>query len=205
MTHATYAIRGNHDHGVAQGIPVNGVTGFRYLTQVSRPSMWDALDLEERRYLLQLPVTQRFTLEGRRYLLVHATPRDPLDEYLLKDPETWAKRLQNVEADVVCVGHTHIQFNIQVNGVLVLNPGSVGLPRDGDPRAGYAIIDDNKIEMKRVPYPIEDTIARIEAMPWPRRGKDIMSYVLRSGRLPAQLETEGLRTTIDDDPDPDEE
>jgi putative phosphoesterase len=201
MTHATYAIRGNHDHGVAQGIPVNGATGFRYLTKISRPSMWDALGLEERRYLLQLPVTQRVTLGGMRYLLVHATPRDPLDEYLLKDPETWAKRLQNVDADVVCVGHTHVQFNIQVNGVVVLNPGSVGLPRDGDPRAGYAIIDDNKIEMKRVTYPIEETTARIDAMPWPRRGKDIMSYVLRNGRLPAQLDQGGPRSAADDDPD----
>ena len=204
MTNATYAIRGNHDHGVAQGIPVSGANGFRYLTQVSRPSMWEALGPEERRYLLQLPVTQRATLGGKRYLLVHATPRDPLDEYLLKDPQTWAKRLQNVEADVVCVGHTHIQFNIEVNGVVVLNPGSVGLPRDGDPRAGYAIIDDNKIEMKRIEYPVDQTIARIEAMPWPRRGKEIMGFVLRSGRLPAHLDQEGSASVVEDEPDPDE-
>ena len=118
----------------------------------------------------------------KRFLLVHATPRDPLDEYLLKDPEIWAKRLQNVEADIVCVGHTHMQFNMQVNGVVVLNPGSVGLPRDGDPRAAFAIIDDNKIELKRMAYPIEETIARIEAMPWPRRAKEISASVLR---LPA--------------------
>jgi putative phosphoesterase len=201
MSHANYAIRGNHDHGVAQGIPVLGTTGFRYLTQVSRPSMWDALGVEERRYLLQLPVTQRLTLAGKRYLMVHATPRDPLDEYLLKDPQTWAKRLQNVDADVVCVGHTHIQFNIQVNGVIVLNPGSVGLPRDRDPRAAFAIIDDNKIEMKRVEYPIDETIARIEDMPWPRRSKDIMAFVLRSGRLPAQLDVDGFGWGPDDDPD----
>ena len=204
MTHATYAIRGNHDHGVAQGIPVSGANGFRYLTQVSRPSMWEALGPEERRYLLQLPVTQRATLGGKRYLMVHATPRDPLDEYLLKDPQTWAKRLQNVEADVVCVGHTHIQFNIEVNGVVVLNPGSVGLPRDGDPRAGYAIIDDNKIEMKRIEYPVDQTISRIEAMPWPRRGKEIMGFVLRSGRLPAHLDQEALASGREDEPDPEE-
>ena len=80
-----------------------------------------------------------------------------------------------------------MQFNIQVNGVVVLNPGSVGLPRDGDPRAGYAIIDDNKIEMKRVEYPVEETIARIEAMPWPRRGKEILGFVLRSGGCPRIL------------------
>ena len=56
----------------------------------------------------------------------------------MKDPETWAKRLQNVDADIVCVGHSHMQFNLQVDGTVVLNPGSVGQPRDGDPRAAYA-------------------------------------------------------------------
>jgi putative phosphoesterase len=203
MKHATYAIRGNHDHGVAQGIPVSGETGFRYLTRSSRPSMWEALEPEERRYLLQLPVTQRCTLGGKRFLLVHATPRDPLDEYLLKDPNTWAKRLQNVDADIVCVGHTHMQFNLEVDGTVVLNPGSVGLPRDGDPRAAFAIINDGRIEMRRVAYPVERTIARVESMPWPQRAKDLTAYVLRSGRLPAPDGPELSGTPdIDDDPDP---
>jgi putative phosphoesterase len=203
MQYATHAIRGNHDHGVAQGIPVNGDTGFRYLTQVTRPSMWEALGPPERRYLLQLPVTRRFTLAGRRFLLVHATPRDPLDEYLLKDPETWSKRLRDVQADIVCVGHTHIQFNIQVDGVVVLNPGSVGLPRDGDPRAAFAVIDDNRIELKRAEYPVEDTVARVEAMPWPRRAKDITTSVLRNGRLPVFMDDGELVSELDDDPDAD--
>jgi putative phosphoesterase len=209
MDHATYAIRGNHDHGVAQGIPVTGEIGFRYLTKVSRPAMWDALGHEERRYLLQLPVTQRITLAGKRFLLVHATPRDPLDEYLLKDPEVWARRLQNVEADIVCVGHSHMQFNLLVDGTVVLNPGSVGLPRDGDPRAAYAIINDNRIELKRVAYPVEQTIERIEAMPWPRRAKDLLEHVLRAGRLPglaldseAEAEVES-GAGLDDNPDGD--
>jgi putative phosphoesterase len=205
MAHATYAIRGNHDHGVAQGIPVTGETGFKYLTGVTRPSMWEALGPQERRYLLQLPVTRRCTLAGKRFLLVHATPRDPLDEYLLKDPNTWAKRLQNVDADVVCVGHTHLQFRLEVNGVVVLNPGSVGLPRDGDPRAAYAIIEENKIELRRVAYPVERTIARVEAMPWPRRAKEMTASVLRLGRLPVEMGPEGLDTAlIDENPDPDD-
>ena len=184
MEHAQYAIRGNHDHGVAQGIPGVGENGYRYLTRVTRPLMWDALGAEERRYLLQLPVTQRFTLGSKRFLLVHATPRDPLDEYLMKDPNTWAKRVHNVEADVVCVGHSHLQFNLVVDGVVVLNPGSVGQPRDGDPRAAYAVIDDNKIELKRVAYPVEETIARVEASSYPARAKHLISHSLRCGRLP---------------------
>jgi putative phosphoesterase len=183
MEHAHYAIRGNHDHGVAQGIDVNGETGYRYLTRVSRPLMWDALGADERRYLLQLPLTQRVTLAGKRYLMVHATPRDPLDEYLMKDPKTWAKRVHNVDADIVCVGHSHMQFNLAVDGVVVVNPGSVGQPRDGDPRAAYAVIEDNRIELKRVAYPIEETIARVEASAMPDRAKHLMGQCLRTGRL----------------------
>ncbi|MHC5538246.1 metallophosphoesterase family protein [Singulisphaera rosea] len=184
MEHADYAIRGNHDHGVAQGIAVNGESGYRYLTRVSRPHMWDALDADERRFLLQLPLTQRVTLGGKRFFLVHATPRDPLDEYLMKDPQVWAKRVQNVDADIVCVGHSHMQFNLAVDDVVVVNPGSVGQPRDGDPRAAYAVIDDNKIELKRVAYPIEETIAQLEAAPLPDRAKRLMSHSFRTGRLP---------------------
>jgi putative phosphoesterase len=198
MKHAHYSIRGNHDHGVAQGIPVTGENGYRYLTKVSRPLMWDALGPEERRFLLQLPLTRRVTLDGKRFLMVHATPRDPLDEYLMKDPKVWAKRLQNIEADFVCVGHSHMQFNLTVEGVVVLNPGSVGQPRDGDPRAAYAVIDGNKIELKRVPYPVEQTVARVEASPIPDRAKQILSQCLRLGRLP-DLGTGDLDDPADED------
>jgi putative phosphoesterase len=179
-----YGIRGNHDHGVAQGIPITGEFGYRYLTRVTRPSMWDALGHDERRYLLELPVMRRVTLGGRRFLLVHATPRDPLDEYLMKDPETWAKRLRNIDADVVCVGHSHVQFNLQVEGTVVLNPGSVGQPRDGDPRAAYAVIDDSRIELRRVAYDVEETVAMVRRSGLPERAKDLLAHSFRNGRLP---------------------
>jgi len=184
MQHAHYAIRGNHDHGVAQGVSVTGEKGYRYLTRVSRPYVWDSLDPDERLYLLQLPLTQRLTIGGKRFFLVHATPRDPLDEYLMKDRLVWTKRIQNIDADIVCVGHSHMQFNMNLDGTIVINPGSVGQPRDGDPRAAYAIIEDNRVELKRVEYPVEDTIARIEASSLPDRAKQLMCSSLRNGRLP---------------------
>jgi predicted phosphodiesterase len=153
--------------------------------------MWEALGPEERRYLLRLPVTCRFTLEGRKFLLVHGTPRDPLDEYLMKDPETWAKRLQNVDADIVCVGHSHMQFNLKVDGKVVVNPGSVGQPRDGDPRAAYAIIDDNRVELKRIRYPVEQTIERLERLRLPDRAKAMFRSAYTDGRLPHHDRTAG--------------
>ena len=183
MTHARHVVRGNHDHGAAQGIQVAGETGYRYLTQVSRSLVWGTLNPLERRYLLELPLTCRFTVDGRRFLLVHGTPRDPLDEYLMNDPATWTRRLEGAEADVVCVGHSHMQFNLRAGNAVVINPGSVGNPRDGDPRAAYAVIDGNKIELKRVAYPIEETVARVECSALPDRAKAMLRECYRNGRL----------------------
>jgi len=184
MNHADHAIRGNHDHGVSQGVEVFGDQGYRYLTRVTRDRQWRLLSAEERRYLLRLPLTKRLTLDGRRFVLVHGTPRDPLDEYLMFDPETWARRVEGLEADIVCVGHSHMQFNLIVNHTVVLNPGSVGQPRDGDPRAAYAIIEDGRIELKRVEYPIEETIARFGETDAPEPAKRLFAESLRLGRLP---------------------
>jgi diadenosine tetraphosphatase ApaH/serine/threonine PP2A family protein phosphatase len=162
---------------------VSGDVGYRYLTKASRPFQWEGLGPDERRYLLQLPLTKRITVGGKRYLLVHGTPRDPLDEYLMKDPDAWAKRVRSSGVDIVCVGHSHMQFNLLAGGVLVINPGSVGQPRDGDPRAAYALIDDNRVELKRVAYSVEDTVARVEASAMPERAKAMYAECLRLGRL----------------------
>jgi putative phosphoesterase len=186
MKHARHSIRGNHDHGVAQGVTVSGETGYRYLTRTTRSLMWNALGPDERRYLLQLPLTTRFTVDNHRFLLVHGTPRDPLDEYLMREPEIWARRVENCEADIVCVGHSHMQFNLRAGSTVVVNPGSVGNPRDGDPRAAYAIIEGNKIELKRVPYPVEETIARVDALELPDKAKEMLRNVYRYARLSKQ-------------------
>src|SRR6266446_2589556 len=72
--HGTYSVRGNHDHGVAQYVNVQGKNGFKYLTAVTRPLTQERISLEERRFLGALPITRRFTLDNTRFLLVHATP-----------------------------------------------------------------------------------------------------------------------------------
>jgi putative phosphoesterase len=184
--HARFVVRGNHDHGVAQHVVVNGRNGFKYLTGVTRVLTRERLDGEEIRYLANLPLTQYVTLEGVRFLLVHATPRDPLDEYARPDVEFWSRRLEHVEADVICVGHTHQPYVLQVGEKLVVNPGSVGLPRDGDPRASYAVIDDNRVELKRKDYPIEATLQTIQESSLPDLAKDMLAEVLRTGRSTAR-------------------
>jgi putative phosphoesterase len=180
--HANYAIRGNHDHGAAQNIVIDGRVGFRYLSGVTRALTRPRLAEDDLRFLGSLPVSQFVTVDDTRYLLVHATPRDPLDEYAYPDPEFWARRLANVDVDVVCVGHTHQPYVLQVGNKLVINPGSVGQPRDGDPRAAYAIIDDHRVEIKRVEYPVEEAVRTIQESPLPDQAKEMLAEVLRNGR-----------------------
>jgi putative phosphoesterase len=181
--HATYAIRGNHDHGVAQYVRTAGKVGFRYLTTVTRAVTQEKLSSEDRRYLASLPITRTVTLDGVKYLLVHATPRDPLDEYAITDVEFWGRRLQNVEAGVICVGHTHTPFVLEVGDKLVINPGSVGQPRDGDPRASYAVIENHRAEIKRVEYPVEETIRTVLESNLPEPAKGLLTEVFRTGAL----------------------
>ena len=181
--HATHVIRGNHDHGAAQHVQVAGRNGFKYLTSVTRPLTQERLTAEDRRFLSALPVTRTVTVGDTRFLLVHATPRDPLDEYAVADVDFWTRRLQNVDANVVCVGHTHHPYVLGVGDKLVINPGSVGQPRDGDPRASYAVIEDNRVELKRVEYDVEATIRTIQESSLPEPGKALLAEVLRSGGI----------------------
>jgi putative phosphoesterase len=178
---ARHAVRGNHDHGAAQDVAVTGKAGFKYLTGVTRALTRERLTSEQLRWLARLPASKLVTVANTRFLLVHASPRDPLDEYCAADPEVWARRLQGVEADVVCVGHTHHAYVLEADGKLVVNPGSVGQPRDGDPRASYAVIQDYNVELKRVEYPVAETVASIEATGLPPGAKAMLADVLRRG------------------------
>ena len=101
----------------------------------------------------------------------------------MNDAATWRRRLDGANADVVCVGHSHMQFNLRAGSAIVINPGSVGNPRDGDPRAAYAIIDGGRVELKRVAYPVEETIARLDATPLPDQARAMLRDCYRHGRL----------------------
>lgn len=175
-------VRGNHDHGAVQGVDVQGITGFRYLTMATRQATAERLSEDDRRFLAALPTSRMLTLGGKRFLLVHASPRDPLDEYVGADPDAWAARLGGIEADYLLVGHTHLQFALRAGRTTVVNPGSVGLQRDGDPRVRYAVIEDDRVELKQVGYDVEAAVAAVAASPFDPTAKQLLADVYRSGR-----------------------
>jgi putative phosphoesterase len=176
-----HTVRGNHDHGMAQNVTVAARGGLKYLSGVTRSLVRPTLDEEDLQFLGRLPMSRMITLDNSRFFMVHATPRDPLDEYAPADADFWRRRLQNVDADVVCVGHTHQPYVLDVGGKLVLNPGSIGQPRDGDPRASYAVIEDYKVELKRIEYPVEDAVRPIMESALPDQAKEMLADVLRTG------------------------
>jgi putative phosphoesterase len=183
---AAHCVRGNHDHGVAQDVEIQGIAGFRYLTSVTRPLSVAAITPQQRRYLADLPTFRMFTLGGKRFMLVHATPRDPMDEYAPADVSFWKPRLAGLKVDFVLAGHTHQPYTLRVNGTQVVNPGSVGLSRDGDPRVAYAIIDGDEVQLKRTEYPVEETVRAVEATTPDETARQMLTDVFRTGVMPAK-------------------
>jgi putative phosphoesterase len=179
--HATAAVRGNHDHAVAQRVSPREGGGFRRLAAATRPLHWELIDPYRNKFLARLPLTSSITLEGRRFFLVHGSPRDPLDEYLPVEADAWRARLEGIEADIVCVGHTHVPMDLVVDGRRVINPGSVGQPRDGDPRAAYAIIQDDKVVFRRVEYDIDAAVEQMRRAGLDDWAIELNEAVLRSG------------------------
>ncbi|HSK48453.1 MAG TPA: metallophosphoesterase family protein, partial [Coriobacteriia bacterium] len=141
-------IRGNYDDGVGGR---KGQCGCYYGTPEAREDgdasyAWTdaALDDEEHAYLAGLRDELRCETEGVRVLLSHGSPRR-INEYLMLDRPDWhlARLAEEADADVICFGHVHIPYHRAVRlesgrTAHFVSDGSVGKPKDGDPRACWA-------------------------------------------------------------------
>ena len=87
-------------------------------------------------------------------LYCHASPLSDMDSFYPEPQETDVERLMGVAAQRVVFGHTHLQFQRPgPGGIELVNPGSVGIPLDGDHRAAYALLhEDDRVELRRVEY-----------------------------------------------------
>jgi len=142
----TPTVMGNYDDGVgferdecgcAYRDPVDQALGERSLAWTKAQ-----VTAANKTYLRTLSKEIRFDADGKRVLLVHGSPRK-LNEYLFEDrPLSSFQRLAaSSAADIIVFGHTHKPYVKTVDGVMFLNAGSVGKPKDGDWRACYAVLD----------------------------------------------------------------
>jgi putative phosphoesterase len=113
---------------------------------------------DRKAYLRSLPFDRREVYSGQRVRLVHGSPRK-INEYLYEDrPVSVFQNVARVaDCDVLFFGHTHLPYQKQVGQTLFVNSGSVGKPKDGDPRAGYLVADFRtklEITVRRVAYDV---------------------------------------------------
>jgi diadenosine tetraphosphatase ApaH/serine/threonine PP2A family protein phosphatase len=168
-------VRGNHDK-VCAGL--ESLYSYRPAARVAAEWSLHALSAENRAYLERLP---RGPLPYEGFDLVHGSPLDE-DEYLMTNADVEAIR-REIESPLSFFGHTHLQggFLIARNGVkqidphralelehhyrYLVNPGSVGQPRDADPRAAYVIYSprDRVVEFRRVAYDVGLAAEKIRA------------------------------------------
>lgn len=180
-------LMGNYDQGVGQD---SDDCGCAYRTPEAkalgeRSIAWSNThtSAENKAYLRGLVEKISLQLSDLKVVLVHGSPRK-VNEYLYEDrPEASLERLLDmVEADVLVCGHTHLPYHrVLSSGRHVINAGSVGKPKDNDPRACYLLLSaegkELSVEFIRVPYDVEQAAQAIEATEMP----DEFAEMLRRG------------------------
>jgi S-adenosyl-L-methionine hydrolase (adenosine-forming) len=171
-----------------------------------------ALSKQSRKYLKSLPESRSIAIGGIKIMMTHGSPASHVEHLR---PETPEKRLaelaSQVNSKIVLCGHSHYAFSREVNTVLFINPGSVGRPDDGDPRASYAILEvkDGQVDVQfyRVSYDILATVEALRQMGLPnvfaevfRQGLNFKDVVAKLGNPPKGfgLEPSGTLTLLTD-------
>lgn len=155
------ALRGNHDIAAVTGaLPRYSSAGRDELAETLRDTR-RRLSPADRAFLASLPESVRLRTEAEVWWAGHALPSDPLEGYLRGDaPEAaWQGEIRRAgNPDVLLVGHTHRPFLRRVGSTLVVNPGSVGRPKGGEPAGSYAIWRDGVFCLRNIPtvVPIMD-------------------------------------------------
>jgi diadenosine tetraphosphatase ApaH/serine/threonine PP2A family protein phosphatase len=120
--------------------------------------------------------------------MVHGGWKDPLDEYLLRCEREYFKTLTG---RFFFSGHTHAQALVLMGEQVYCNPGSVGQPRDGDPRAAYAIFDGEKIIPQRIAYDVDAMVTAMRKAGFGEHFYDNLYVGTRIGGGVTQFVSEG--------------
>lgn len=183
--HATIAVRGNHDEALARRVECGCSPSNRPLADATQRLHRRVLSTEELGVLGALPKTARLDVGGHALFAVHASPRDELYSYALTPDapnDVLERELGEVAADYVILGHTHLPMVRRLGSRLVINPGSVGQPRDGDPRASYALIEDGAVTLKRAAYDVGRTVRDLRTLGLEAAITDRLVALLETGR-----------------------
>jgi putative phosphoesterase len=162
-------VRGNHDNAVALHVDCGCGYKSKHLSEATREYTWGQITEKEEEYLMSLPLSLDFTFDGLKIRAIHGSPKSFFD-YIYPDTplDKVEQMLEGVSCDFLLAGHTHVPMIRKVSGLTMLNPGSVGQPRDHDWQASCMVFDTavQKPEIIRLDYDIDKTTGKIrKSMP----------------------------------------
>ncbi|MGE5578012.1 MAG: metallophosphoesterase family protein [Syntrophothermus sp.] len=190
------SVMGNYDDGVGNDRPE---CGCAYKDEEAEALGQQSLNWTKahtttanKEFLRGLPNHISFPAGKYRVMVVHGSPRR-INEYLFAEkPEATLKRvLESSHSDILVCGHTHIPYHKIIDGKHLINAGSVGKPKHGDPDAVYAVLEVDesadagtteansvRVDFVKVPYPVEETAQAIEKSGLP----PAFAHLLREGK-----------------------
>jgi putative phosphoesterase len=180
-THATVVVRGNHDNAAGFGDDPRCSAPFRAMAKATGEFTNSILSEAQKQFLRELPLSATRKAVGTSFFLCHAVPSDPLFGYCPPASPRWQTEAEAISADVLLVGHTHLPFVRSAGTVQIVNPGSLGQPKNGSAEACFAIWQDGQIELRSFRYELDVTLEKIRALPVSPNIKNDLIAVLRTG------------------------
>ena len=185
---------GNYDEGVGfnkESCGCNYVKPFDIqMSDISFGWTLEHTTDESKAWLRTLPKTISLEVEGWRVLLCHGSPTSNTEYLFETRSDGYLRKFtqggsHDAQADIIVFGHTHVPYHRGVDGVDFVNTGSVGRPKDGDPRAGYCVLtldgDSVSAEQIRLPYAVEAACSRLLAAGLPEY---FAEYLRTGGAVP---------------------
>jgi putative phosphoesterase len=184
----TEVIKGNADEWVVRGVRKGEVADkVLELMNIERQWIVEQLEPSDIEYLDSLPTTLNLTIEDVQLSAFHATPTSLFDIILpnADDNQIETSLMQAQGAEVFIYAHIHKPYIRYINGKVIFNIGSVGLPFDGMTKASYGIVEVEsghiKTSIRRVSYDLETVVARYHEVHYPNA--EMMSNIIRTAKI----------------------
>lgn len=180
-----WGVRGDHDHALAYGINSKCPGELNTLSDITREWGEGFLSSEEVGFLRRLPLRNEFTIETMNFELVHGSDLDSRKFCKCQAKIEDSDEIKNGSDDInfILLGHSHKPFIKTVGNTTILNPGSVGQPRDRNPKASYAVIENGNAYIRRISYDIERTVNELERSALPRPLTNQLTSILYNGSI----------------------
>jgi len=174
-------IKGNYDEAVGEELMVCGCDYPDPMdaenASISLNWTIDETREDNKEYLKGLPKEAIMNFEGKSIRFVHGSPRK-INEYLKENSKEAEEVMVDFEEDILVCGHTHKPYYKMYGNKMLVNAGSAGKPKTGNPKANYVIIDlvngDVKVEIHEVEYDFEQTAKAIEDFGLPHEFAEII-------------------------------